>query len=175
MHGNLPNPVQTTGKTTHHFGMAGYPTVCVTIAGTISAGNFQAQAYGAGDSPAPVNIPAIAPDGSIVSTIGAAGTYRFDVNGYNAFELVPSNDFSGNAVVVSSVASPSPMFTQTISEADMALIASDWVAGTYAANSVVIYSGAIWSNNVSTSGTPGVSGWNQYTNLAALITYILTQ
>ena len=162
--------VYQDGKT-GDMGLNGQPTVSVNIQGVIASGSLIPQVSLDGDNW--YNISMSDNAGNVVSSIIAAGIFRADVNGYVGFRLIGSSLVTTN-LTIQYFTFPEPMLTEITSEADMALIASDWVAGTYPANSVVIYSGAIWSNNASTSGVPGVAGWNQYTNLAALITYILT-
>lgn len=43
-----------------------------------------------------------------------------------------------------------------------------WSAGTYAAGTVRYYSGAVYISNASTSGVPGVTGWNLVTDLTTV-------
>jgi hypothetical protein len=149
----------------------GQRTINVSIIGTISAGYLTPQV--SSDGIFWESIDTIAQNIPSEITLNQAGTYIIDVDGWAQFQLVASADFSASCTTQYFIL-PYPILTKIINPISISSIAPNWVAGTYAANSIVIYNGTFWSNTLSTSGVPGVSGWNNYTTLADLLTFILS-
>jgi hypothetical protein len=154
------------------IGMAGQPTVSINVLGNITTGSLTPQV--SDDDVNWFDVVILAADGSDISSVLVPGLYRGDVNGFQNFRLQPTSDFVGAYCTVQYFAYPTPLLTKIVNATDLSLLAPTWVAGTYPANSVVLYSGSFWSNTTSTSGVPGVSGWNNYATIGDLITFILS-
>lgn len=107
MDGNYSNPNNPTydGKV-HTFGVSSYPMVSFQVVGTITSGNYTPQVSDDGDAWFPIT--ATAADGTVLSTINAAGLYRCDVNGYQVWRLSPSSGIVANCFVKSTASPMSP-------------------------------------------------------------------
>ena len=149
----------------------GQSVINIAITGTISAGSLMPQVSNDGVFWQPMDT--INQNSPSAISINSAGTYIATVSGWTQFRLLPSSDFSASCTTQYSVL-PDLIVTEIVNPISISSIAPNWAAGTYAANSIVIYNGTFWSNTLSTSGVPGVSGWNNYTTLAAILTFILS-
>jgi hypothetical protein len=99
------------GTCTAGFGPCGQPTVGINVCGTISVGHYTPQVSDDGQNWYPISV--LLYDLTVKTTITAAGAYRADVNGFQNFRLLPSNDFSGDQSTVQFFAFPKAMLVTT--------------------------------------------------------------